>query len=87
MKSFAVISANSESDSQGSGTGSAQLGSSKVNTVASSCPRSTTTWKLGKGDCFGYVLVTLARVAQQAPRISLLEAMPVHHIGSHLTWL
>lgn len=87
MKSFAVISANTESDLQGSGTNSSQLARNEVNTVASSCPRSTTTWKVGKGGYFCYVLVTWAQVAQKAPRTSILEVMPVQLTGSHLVWL
>lgn len=85
MKSFAVISANTISDLQGSNTNSSQMGRSKMNTVASSCPKNATIWKLGNGDYFSYVLVTQAQVAQKAPR-ALLEVMPVQHAGSHLMW-
>lgn len=82
-----MISANTKSDLECSGSNSSQLGRSEVNAVASSCPRSTTTWKPGKGDYFCYISEVWTQGAQKAPRASLLGAMPVQHVGSHLTWL
>lgn len=87
MKSFAVISANTELDLQGSGTNSSQLGRSEVNAIASSCPRSTTTWKVENGAYFCYVLMKGAQVTQKAPRFSLLEVLPMQCRGSPLSWL